>query len=447
MILYIIIGIIFLLIILHGAIRIKYKFWVNQPLYSKYQLITFFRNNYIINSNIPEINNKINFINIDIHNIIDNADNQSIFNNRIFINTLKDIDYSNLIKLFNSQSVYFSQSVVNGLNNKGLEYHCTEDTLKNLLLNHSYPGIVGTYKKIYYKQDINNENIINDFMIYGYLMKIPLFYYTKIENKKDIISLKIIYFVDNIIYDKFYVKEKELLELITTTEYKHQKDWIDIIKNKNNNKPIINISLYKYTNTKIPSFIIPFSNYKSYYFDMSLWKNINYNLHSSIHIIKIGTSNINILFDFFKSNQIMNLFSCSFIPSLAYITHLIKNNIYNIYVLLEKKSHSTSEHIYAIYFFKKANMVYNKKEILYTNITINNKCNDELFLCGFNNVIKYHNKNSIYTILKIDDISNSNKIISNILLNYKPIYIENHSLIFYNYICKPLLSSQIVIMN
>jgi len=452
MLYYIIITIIVFLIVIYGASRIKNKYWLHHKTYNRYSIINLLKGNRIYDNEIPEINNYINFLNVNCVNIIDIGEKELIISNRININTLKEIDYSSIIQLYN---LFFNEK-----RHKDIIYKYDINFFKYLLHNHTYPSIVCTFKKPYYIQDIDSSEIKSDFRIFGYMCKIPLFFYyneklykANKSNKANIAdNIMSIYFVDNIIYNPRELKEKELLEMIYTSDYRHQKDWIEIEKeiyknNKYREKSRVNVTIYKYTNKNVSNLILPFLNYTSFFFDMKLWRNIQYKIHNSITIIKIGTQNINLLFDFIK-NKCNQYFNLIIIPTFSNITYLIQKNILTFYFLLEKKHGDINETIYAIYYFRKSNKYFNNKEILHTVGTIcNKKCSKELFMCGFNNIIKLHNKQSEYQAIQIDCLSNSDIIIENILLKYKPFYFENNSLIFYNYICKSLLPTQVLIMN
>ena len=60
----IIISIFVIFLIFRLYIKIKYKFWANQPVFHKYNLFNWIYKNGIINDELPKINSYCNFYNI-----------------------------------------------------------------------------------------------------------------------------------------------------------------------------------------------------------------------------------------------------------------------------------------------------------------------------------------------------------------------------------------------
>jgi hypothetical protein len=161
------------------------------------------------------------------------------------------------------------------------------------------------------------------------------------------------------------------------------------------------------------------------------------------------------------SKKYARLFEVSILPSFSHIFHLIKSEIYSIYVLLQKNIagagtvSANRDTILAVYMFRKSNkIVVNKNiikdanHILHIPISIQMPyTHDNFFLCGFINALKIERKNNKIGCISIDTLSHNKKIIDYFLANNKPILVEKNTLLIHNYICKTLLPENIVIMN
>jgi hypothetical protein len=233
-------------------------------------------------------------------------------------------------------------------------------------------------------------------------------------------------------------------------------------------------SIFKYTGINIPKLIVPFVEYHSFYIPIVNWNKVDYRFHPSIQLIQIGTQNINIFLDYLllyhtndatmrnNSNKYSRLFEVSILPALSHIFHLIKSEIYSIYVLLQKNNAgiagANNDIILAVYMFRKSNKtIFNKyttdntkdsDSILYIPISIQlPDTHDNFFICGFINALKMEKKGKDIGCISIDTLSHNKKIIDYFLVNNKPILVEKNTLLFHNYICKTLLPENVVIMN
>jgi hypothetical protein len=256
----------------------------------------------------------------------------------------------------------------------------------------------------------------------------------------------------------------------TNNQNIYEKNGLKIVKTKEK----IHASIFKYTGINVPKMIVPFVEYHSFYIPVLNWKSTEYRFHPSIHLIKIGTQNINIFLDYLQlyhtnnstfsknTNMYARLFEVSILPSFSHIFHLIKSEIYSIYILLQK--HNTrmtaTDTILAVYMFRKScktivhknniNEVVNGavNDITYIPVSIQMpSTHDNFFICGFINSLKMEKKGKDIQCISIDTLSHNKKIIDYFLTNNKPILVEKNTLLFHNYICKTLLPENIVIMN
>jgi hypothetical protein len=247
----------------------------------------------------------------------------------------------------------------------------------------------------------------------------------------------------------------------------YEKNGLKISKRKDK----ICSSIFIYTGINIPKMVVPFLEYHSFFIPIMNWDTVEYRFHASIHLIQIGIQNINILLEYLQlyhtnnatlnkdSKKYARLFEVSILPSFSHIFHLIKSEIYSIYVLLQKNNAGTvganRDTILAVYMFRKSNKIVVNKNIIKESNTILHvsisiqipSTHDNFFICGFINALKIEkNKNKIGCI-SIDTQSHNKKIIDYFLASTKPILVEKNTLLIHNYICKTLLPENIVIMN
>ena len=454
----IILTFILILLLMKGYYNTKNKYWINQLLHNKHEIkniVKFNKINSLIDEEEPKRTKYINLLNIHV-NFITSHEKAEIINN-IYINNLNEYDYKNIITLMN-YFPYFDNKYIS----HNITYNYFINDLKILLQNHSLNSLITFYKKDTFIQE--KSNIINLSSIKGTIISIPFTCYFK----------EFIYFplyIHSIFYNFHDLHHNHVLEMIHTLHYKHYHDIHDIFKKRNDDcnlfpncntmkdaytkvgLPILEqnkrtyCSLFKYVNTNIPTIITPFVQYSSYYFDIKNWELNHFQLHASLNIIQIGTQNSSILFNYLQTYHTkLPKFLCSILPSFSHLLHLIKNEILIIYIVLENIAGiDQTDSIKSIYFFKKSCKLFENKEILFCSNSINNT-SVEIFLCAFKNILNLLNKKLNYHCFQIDNISNNDIIINNILNKYKSIYIEKVNLLFYNYRYKTLQSNHVLMI-
>ena len=522
---YIIISVILIILLLHGYNKVKYKFWVNQPIFYRYNLINWCRLNTILSYEKPTDTIHLNFLNNNVSYVTDTNVAAQVGN--IYINEIDKSSkyYEDIIFLINGYP-YFNKNYNNG-NMKFLDINrkVEKSFLKKLLENHDYNPIITVNYKDIYKSDNDTSKVMSVRNIVGVIISIPLYCFFKNKNNKTkyvgsslSTSSMPIYF-SNIHYNSQEIDETDVTEMIKTYNYKMFHDWDEVLRRErdiihsekheaqqkreinvksmdiNSNSTIdsnldktrniyhdnglkivkskekVYTSIFKYTGINIPKLIVPFVEYHSFYIPIINWNKVEYRFHNSIQLIQIGTQNINIFLDYLQlyhtnnvtmsksSNKYSRLFDVSIIPSLSHIFHLIKSEIYSIYILLQKNNAGTAgannDVILAMYMFRKSNKTIinnsNMKDsdsILYIPVSIQiPNTNDNFFICGFINALKMEKKGKDIGCISIDTLSHNKKIIDYFLMNNKPILVEKNTLVFHNYICKTLLPENIVIMN
>lgn len=522
---YIIISVILFILILHGYNKIKYKFWTNQSFFYRYNLLNWFRLNGVVLLDNPVNRSCLNFLSNNVSYITETGIVKTVDN--ISINEIdKSIKYYQDIVVLINNYPYFNKKYNNG-NIKFLDI-CRKieiDELKVLLQNHDYNPVVTINTKNIYKSDNDSSNIISIINVVGVIISIPLYCFFKYKTKikKDSSGSRALptYF-SNVYYNPQEISDENVAEMIHTYHYKISHDWDEVIRKEmdyieyekrearqvreingksdkiNNNskdeemkkyynpykenglkiertKEKIYTTIFKYTGINIPKVIVPFVEYHSFYIPVKNWTNKEYIFHPSISLIKIGINNINIFLNYlqlYHTNDNMQngkysvLFDVTILPSFSHMCHLIKTEVYKIYILLQKNNvgingannGANNDTILATYMFRESNKsIMNKdengdkkdmKDITYMPISIQmQNTHDNYFICGFINALKMETKGEDIGCIAIDTLSHNKKLIDYFLVNNKPILIEKNTLLFHNYMCKTVLPENIIIVH
>ena len=410
---YIIISIVLFILVAYGYNKIKYKFWVNQPVFYRYNILNWVKSKPFLLRDDPKDTVHLNFLNNNVSYITDTNIPVKIGN--IYVNEIDRTSshYEDIVVLINNYP-YFNKKYNNG-NIKFLDiirqWH--KDELKLLLLHHEYnPIITMNYKTIYKsiepselseQTETNVPNVVSINNVVGVIISIPLycFFKSKISKSLGDTNTLPIYF-SQIYYNSEEILETQVTEMIQTYNYKMFHDWDEMVRrdrdfiqtekheklqkreikgnspdiNKNTkqspyqenglkvirNKEKIVASIFKYTVVNVPKLIAPFVEYHSFYIPLSTWNPIEYRFHPIITLVKIGTQNINVFIDFLHSQHYSNhykLFDAFIVPSIPHIVHLVKYEIYSIYILLQKNNAgmTSGENSIpmAVYMFRKSN--------------------------------------------------------------------------------------------
>jgi hypothetical protein len=270
----------------------------------------------------------------------------------------------------------------------------------------------------------------------------------------------------------------------------YEENCLNITKNKEK----IYTSIYKYTGSSIPKMIVPFVVYHRFYIPISSqpsqdWHKIEYRFHQSIQLIKIGTENITLLYEFLescyeglntntftqshKSHKLYKYklpFKCVILPSLRHIFHMIKQQLCSIYILLQKNTIVTSNgvigndntNILSIYVFSNSDdtvsneLSIDKRHTIYLTTSVmyssgidgdGKNLGVSSFIYGFINALKLEMKKREIGCVGIDTLSHNKPLIDFFIVNTKPLMVEKNGLIFYNYICNTLSPEHVMIMN
>jgi len=499
---YIIISIIILLLLFHGYNKIRYNYWMIQPIFYRYNVLNWCRLNKIISTDKPLDTNHLNFLTNNVTYITETGIPYKIDN--IFINETERVStyYDNIVGLMNDYP-YFNNKLNNGnMKTPLIERKLIKDKLKILLENHDYNPIITMNSKLVYKTSVDTGAVLSVNTIFGSIIGIPMYIFSKNLNGKSVRGRMPLYYSD-LYYNPNEIKDGDVKDMILTYHYKMLSDWDEVImrsrdvvvnekrmkretrenmrnsENKKNNQNLyeenglkdfkkkekIYTTIFKYTGVTIPKIVVPFVVYHSFYIPIvnPAWYKIEYRFHPSIVLVKIGSQNMNILIEYLKKlytnevkSDIVNPFIFSILPSLSHIMHMIKKEVYSVYMLLQKNNagivQGMNDIVMAVYMFRVSDKVVsnadnNNKNIIYlpTSIQMNTTDNNS-FIYGFVNALKMENRGKNEGCVAVDTLSHNKKIIDFLLANSKPILVEKHTLIFHNFICKTVLPEQLLVM-
>ncbi len=513
---YIIISVILFILLLHGYQKVRYKFWLSQPIFYRYNPVNWCRLNTILSYENPTDTIHLNFLSNNVSYVTHTNVTEKIGD--ICVNEIdKSIkNYEDILLLINNYP-YFNKKYNNG-NMKFLDINRKMDkmVLKVLLENHDYDPIVTVNYKTIYKSNNDTSDVISVPTIVGVIISIPLYCFFKNKKCTNVTTSSMPTYFSQIYYSSQEIDENEVTGMMKTYNYKMFNDWDDVLRrerdyihfkkhealqmreinvnsdtlNKNSNthpneniyeknglkisksKEKICTTIFKYTGINIPKLVVPFLEYHSFYIPIVNLNTVEYRFHPSIQLIPIGTQNINIFLDYLQlyhtnnvtvssdKNKYSRLFDVSILPSFPHIFHLIKSEMYSIYLLM-LKNHAgapgvSMDTILAVYMFRKSSKTFFNKTaekdsndiVLYAPISIQMPTtNDNFFICGFINALKMEKKGKEVGCISIDTLSHNKKIIDYFLANKKPILVEKNTLLFHNYNYKTLLPENVVIMN
>lgn len=395
---YIILAFVIILLVIFMYFRIKYGFWISQPVFHCYDIFYMMFPPGIINPELPKINKYTNLINI----------NTIIYSE---LTELKLTQFTNFIKL-------------NYLRNGDNIYIPKKENITAYFKGHKFPSFFSFYTEDYMIQDLNNKTTITEDKIIGLLTSRPLHVTINKDNKQDSFY---VYYADYLCVDKSYRKRGIAPQIIQTHEYNQR------YKNTN-----ISISLFKREDELTG--IMPLCIYKTYGFPVIKWRK-PLELPAMYSMIEICKQNMYLLIEFINENK--NKFDIIIIPEISNLLELINTKNIFIRVIL------FNDRICSAYFFKKTCTLIDKgMEVLSCIASINDDALDNnIFIHGFK--INFWNISETYNFgfSAIENISHNNIIIQNILLKTQPTIISPCAYFFYNFAYPTFKADKTFILN
>jgi len=382
--------------IIYIYIKIKYGFWVYQPVFHIYDLGYYFNAPGIINHSLPTKNKYTNFKNIET------------------------IVFDELSKLKLTRFVNFIKT--NYLQNKDNIFAPESSNITPYFHGHNYKSFVSFYTEENFMVDRKKGTNITDLKIIGVMTTRPVNIF--INNGDKDASFKA-YYVDYLCVDKFKRKKGIAQQIIQTHHYNQSHI----------NKNIV-VSLFKREDELTG--IIPLCVYSTFGFQVDKWTK-PMDLEAVYKLVEINPQNFHFFFDFIQNNK--DSFDIVISSDISNIIELIKTKNIFVNVII------VDDEIVCAYFFRKSCVQVEKNiEVLSCFASINNT-DDTIFIQGFKISFWKIAAENYFGFAAIENISHNNIIIENILLKTKPLIISPTAYFFYNFAYPTFKSHKVLIIN
>jgi hypothetical protein len=392
-----------IIIIVYGYIRIKYGFWISQPVFHIYDIGYIIKPPGIINHSLPNKNKYTNFKNINTY------------------------EYNTLTNIELNRTLFFIKS--NYLQNKNNIFSPKLNNISPYFQGHNSKSFISLYHEENNTIDTKQNNIIKDSKIIGTITSRPIHIHMNNANFDA-------YYVDYLCVDKLFRKKGIAPQLIQTHHYNQSH------LNKN-----IVVSLFK--REEELTGIVPLTVYSTYGFSVDKWTKPT-DLHPVYKLIEINAQNLHLLFGYIDETR--NQFDIVINVNVSNITELIKSkNVFIYAIVLDNK-------IICAYFYRKTCVFIEKNvevlscfasinDFINQNNNTNNINNNEVFIQGFKiSFWKIANEN-YFGFAAIENISHNNVIIDNIIIKTKPLIISPTAYFFYNFAYSTIKSNKALIIN
>ena len=385
-----------IIIVIYIYIRIKYGFWVLQPVFHVYDFGYLINPPGIINGFLPEKNKYTNFKNIET----------------IVYSELSEIKLNRFINLIRQ----------NFLKNKDNIFCPQSENIKSYFYGHNDKSFVSFYNESHFMVDLKKGTTIEDSKVVGVMTTRPVHI---IINNGDKEATFDAYYVDYLCVDKLFRKKGIAPQIIQTHHY-----------NQSHLNKKIRVSLFKREDELTG--IVPLCVYSTYGFNVSTWtKPIN--LDAMYNLLEINSQNFHFLFDFIKKQS--NNFDIIINTCVSNIIELIKTKNIFINVII------VDDEIVSAYFFRKTCVQIEKNiEVLSCFASICN-CDNNIFIQGFKISFWKIAADNFFGFSAIENISNNNIIINNLILKTKPLIISPTAYFFYNFAYPTFKSEKVLIIN
>ena len=377
-------------------IRLKYGFWVMQPVFHVYDYSYMLNPPGIINNRLPEKNKYTNFKNVET----------------IVYSELSEIKLNKFINLIRHHF----------LKNKDNIFSPQSENIKPYFYGHNDKSFVSFYNESNFMVDLKKGTTIEDLKPVGVMTTRPIHVFINNGDKEAKFDA---YYVDYLCVDKLFRKKGIAQQIIQTHHYNQSHI------NKN-----ICVSLFKREDELTG--IVPLCVYSTYGFNVSTWtKPIN--LDAMYSLLEINAQNFHFLYDFIKNQS--NKFDIIINTSVSNIIELIKTKNIFINVII------VDDEIVCAYFFRKSCVQIEKNiEVLSCFASICN-CDDTIFIHGFKISFWKIAADNFFGFAAIENISNNNIIINNLILKTKPLIISPTAYFFYNFAYPTFKPEKVLIIN
>jgi len=168
------------------------------------------------------------------------------------------------------------------------------------------------------------------------------------------------------------------------------------------------------------NFMVPVTVYYAYTFSTKIWNRVNTQLPNNITCRLISSTNIERLFHYFE--EIRSHFKCLILPAFSNIKNQVENNL----------------HPQTSYDGRKS------MECLASYVTPGY---EEIFTESFPNAVTLVNNKQPFSLFIIENISNNNYLIKEILKKDTILWKVPMAYYFYNFIYHPFMSTNVFLLN
>jgi hypothetical protein len=379
-------------------IRLKYGFWVMQPVFHVYDFGYMFNPPGIIQCSLPEKNKYTNFK--DIETIVFSQ-----------LTSIQKTRFINLIKL-------------NYLQNKDNIFSPQSENILSYFNGHNDKSFISFYYKDNNMVDLKKGTMITDRQIIGVITSRPLNVLINNDKKNKNSKFKV-YYVDYLCVDKMHRKNGIAPQLIQTHHYNQRHI------NKN-----IFVSLFKREDDLTG--IVPLCVYSTYGFPVDKWTKPQ-ELSGEYKLLEINGTNFRFIYDFIALNK--NKFDILINGDMSYILELIKTKNIFVYAVL------CNEEILCCYFFRKSCVQIEKGLEVLSFFASICYCDEDIFIQGFKISFWKIAAENFFGFAALENISHNNIIINNIMLKTKPLIISPTAYFFYNFAYPTFDSERVFILN
>lgn len=393
---YVLCFLLLILFIIYIYIRIKFGFWVIQPVFHVYDFNYMIKPPGIIDSSLPSKNKYTNFREIDT----------------IIISELTSIQRQRFINLIKT----------NYLQNKDNIFSPKSENIMPYFNGHNDKSFISFFYKDDHMIDLKNGNMITDRKILGAITSRPLHI---IINNGDKDSNFDAYYVDYLCVDKLHRKKGIAPQLIQTHHYNQRLL----------NKKIV-VSLFKREDELTG--IVPLCVYSTYGFPVNKWSKPP-ELSSQYKLLEINAQNFRFLYDFIKKNS--NKFDIFISVENSNIIELIKTKNIFIYSIL------CDENILCCYFFSNSCVEIEKGLGVLNCFASICDCEFDVFIQGFKISFWKIASENYFGFSAIENIAHNDILINNIMLKTQPMIVSPTAYFFYNFAYPSFKANKVLIIN
>lgn len=391
---YLVIFIIIFYVFFIAYFRLKHKFWAIQPVFHFHNIKYWLFPPGIIHHNKFPITKYYDPLNIETYKYAD-------------LTTTQKSSMYQIIK-------------THYLREKEIDYIPTSTNIYSHFKYHNHPCYVSfynTYKQFY---DNTNRKILYRKTPLCVLTSRPL--YVSLYNNEFICN-----YVDYLCVNKSERKKN----IAPKTIYTYAVD---------SHKQSDNIVTYLFKREGELTSIVPLVAYNTNVYNVHYWKS-NVRFPMPYKLTYIQNSNSEILLRNFT--EYTKQFKCAIYPNITNIKGLIKNKILLPFII-----HNDST-IVCIYLFKQTCVFYNKKRTidLVASILVDKQFL-EFFQLGFQESLSIiQREHPDIGFVNIENLSNNNLIINHVHKKYRPMFRIPSSYYFYNFATRPLIHTDVFIVN